>query len=309
MEHRNRFRGSILGLATGDAVGTTLEFRQPGSFKPITDMVGGGPFNLKAGEWTDDTSMMLCLGTSLVVCRGFDPVDQMERYVRWYRTGYMSSNGECFDIGSTVGKALVEFEYSPRPYCGSSSVYTAGNGSLMRLAPVPLTFVNNPAKAIDTAALSSRTTHGALVSIDACRYMAALIVGALNGESKDEILSAPYSPVTEYWQKHPLCPEIKAIALGSYKNSEPPQIKGTGYAADALEASLWAFHNSNSFEEGCLKAVNLGNDADTTGAIYGQLAGAYYGIEGIPPNWVQRLAKRTDLEELADQLFALSTAL
>lgn len=309
MELRNRFKGSVLGLATGDAVGTTLEFRQPGSFKPITDMVGGGPFDLKPGEWTDDTSMMLCLGTSLVVCKGFNPVDQMERYVRWYRTGYMSSIGKCFDIGTTVGEALHQFERSSKPYCGSTSIYTAGNGSLMRLAPVPLAFRKDPAKAIETAALSSRTTHGAKVAIDACRYMAALIVGAISSISKDELLSEQYCPAVGYWEKHTLCPEIKAIALGSYKNSEPPNIKGTGYAADALEAALWAFHNSDSFEEGCLKAANLGNDADTTAAIYGQLAGAYYGIDNIPSKWLQRLAMRSDLEALADQLLELSAAL
>lgn len=106
MQLRDRFRGSVLGLAAGDAVGTTLEFEQPGSFREITDMVGGGPFNLKRGEWTDDTSMMMCLGASLVACRGFDPMDQMQRYTRWYRTGYMSSNGRCFDIGTTVRQAL-----------------------------------------------------------------------------------------------------------------------------------------------------------------------------------------------------------
>src|SRR5687768_11222399 len=101
MEKINRFRGCLLGLAVGDALGTTLEFSQPGSFQPIKDIIGGGPFNLKPGEWTDDTSMALCLADSLIK-KGFDPVDQMERYCRWYREGYLSSNGKCFDIGVTV---------------------------------------------------------------------------------------------------------------------------------------------------------------------------------------------------------------
>jgi ADP-ribosylglycohydrolase len=272
-------------------------------------MVGGGPFKLKVGQWTDDTSMMMCLGTSLVDCRGFNAVDQMQRYVRWYRTGYMSSNGECFDIGTTVRAALHQFELTSEPYCGSADPNTAGNGSLMRLAPVLLAFVNDPVKAIEIAALSSRTTHGALVAVDACRFMAALIIGALNGASKDELLSDHYSPTAGYWEEQPLCPEIMAIARGSYQNNEPPIIKGTGYAAKSLEATLWAFYNSKSFEEGCLKAANLGDDADTTAAIFGQLAGAYYGIESIPANWLKHLAKRSELEALADQLLELSTEL
>ncbi|MBI2810722.1 MAG: ADP-ribosylglycohydrolase family protein [Candidatus Melainabacteria bacterium] len=306
MQLRDRFRGSVLGLAAGDAAGTTLEFEQPGSFREITDMVGGGPFNLKRGEWTDDTSMMMCLGASLVACRGFDPMDQMQRYIRWYRTGYMSSNGRCFDIGTTVRQALHQFERTSKPYCGSTEPNTAGNGSLMRLAPVPLFFVNDPAAAIENAALSSRTTHGAAVAVDACRYMASLIVGAIRGATKEELLTDHFSPFPGCWENNPLCPEIAAIARGSYKENQPPKIKGTGYAAASLEAALWAFYNDKSFKEGCLKAANLGNDADTTAAIYGQLAGAFYGVEGIPEKWRKQLAKLAELEELADQLLAQS---
>ena len=169
MDLKDRFRGSVVGLAVGDAVGTTLEFRRPGTFRPITDMVGGGPFLLAPGEWTDDTSMMLCLGTSLVECHGFNPSDQMDRYTKWFQTGYMSSNGKCFDIGNTSYKALTKFETSRDPYCGDTDPHTAGNGSLMRLAPVPLAYSKDPNKAFEFAALSSRTTHGAIVAIDSCR--------------------------------------------------------------------------------------------------------------------------------------------
>src|SRR5437773_1164620 len=116
MERTERYRGSLLGLAVGDALGTTLEFKRPGTFEPIDDMVGGGPFGLQAGEWTDDTSMALCLAESLIECRGFDPNDQMKRYVRWWREGHLSSNGICFDIGNTVRRALVAFERSGKPF-------------------------------------------------------------------------------------------------------------------------------------------------------------------------------------------------
>ena len=132
----DRYLGAMLGLAAGDALGTTLEFKPPGSFDPIDDMIGGGPFDLEPGQWTDDTSMALCLAESLIERRAFDPVDQLERYTRWYRTGHLSSNGRCFDIGNTVRDALDRFSRTRQPFCGSTSPRAAGNGSIMRLAPV-----------------------------------------------------------------------------------------------------------------------------------------------------------------------------
>src|SRR5919202_2662049 len=160
METIERYRGALLGLAAGDAVGTTLKFRPPGSFEPIRDMVGGGPFGLAPGPWTDDTSMALCLAESLVERRSFDPVDQLERYVRWLRHGHLSSTGTCFDVGGTVLAALERFEATHEPFCGSTSPYSAGNGSLMRLAPVPLCFAGDARRAMELAGESSRTTHG-----------------------------------------------------------------------------------------------------------------------------------------------------
>lgn len=302
MDRISRIRGSLLGLATGDAVGTTLEFNRPGDFEPIDDMVGGGPFCLKPGQWTDDTSMALCLAESLIECRGFDPVDQLQRYVRWWRDGHLSSTGECFDIGTTTSSALRRFEQTGQPHCGSENERSAGNGSIMRLAPVPLFFANNPVEAIERAGESSRTTHGARPCVDACRYLAALIVGAVQGATKELLTSPRYCPVPGYWEGHPLCPEIDEVAAGSFRDREPPLIKGTGYVTPSLEAALWAFHRSSSFREGCLLAVNLGDDADTTGAVYGQLAGAYYGDDGIPLDWRNKLAHRELIISMADRL-------
>jgi len=309
MELKERYRGSLLGLAVGDAIGTTLEFTEPGSFAPLEEMIGGGPFGLNPGEWTDDTSMALCLAASLVERKGFDARDQMERYVRWRDTGYMSSKGRCFDIGGTVSSSLRRFEATGDPFAGSTDPRTAGNGSLMRLAPIPLFYADNPPQAIEKAAESSRTTHAAQTAVDACRYLAALIVGALHGASKEELLSSHYSPVSGYWQQHPLAAEIDEIAAGSFKQRQPPEIQGTGYVVKSLEAALWAFYHSVSFREGCLLAVNLGDDADTTGAVYGQLAGAFYGEQGIPQAWRTRLAHLQLIESLADQLFELAQPL
>ncbi len=306
MQQIERYRGSLLGLAAGDAVGTTLEFKRPGTFTPINDMVGGGPFRLKPGQWTDDTSMALCLAESLIEQNGFVPTDQLEKYLQWYRNGHLSSRGRCFDIGNTVRAALAQFEQTGEPYCGSTDPKTAGNGSIMRLAPVPLFFARNPKDAIEKSAESSRTTHGARSAVDACRYLAALLVGAINGVSREELLSSRYSPIPGYWQENPLVEEIDQIAAGSFKHRQPPEIKGTGYVVASLEAALWAFARTDSFQEGCLLAVNLGDDADTTGAVYGQLAGAFYGEQGIPKSWRDQLAYRELIESFAEQLFTLA---
>ena len=299
---RDRFRGCLLGLAAGDALGTTLEFKRPGSFEPLDDMVGGGPFRLQPGQWTDDTSMALCLATSLVECGGFDAADQMQRYVRWWREGYLSSTGSCFDIGNTVSAALSRFIRHGDPYAGSTDPHSAGNGSLMRLAPMPMYFAGDAAEAIAMAADSSRTTHQAQEAVDACRYFAGLLIGALRGVDKATLLSPGYCPVEGLWERDPLAEGIAHVADGSFKHRNPPDIRGTGYVVDALEAALWAFHRSDGFRKGALLAINLGDDADTTGAIYGQIAGAHYGAETIPATWRDKLTMAAEITSLADNL-------
>ena len=295
-----------MGLATGDALGTTLEFEPPGTFEPIRDIVGGGFFELKPGQWTDDTSLALCLAASLVEKESFDPVDQLERYTRWYTDGYMSSTGECFDIGDTTSHALEKFQETHSPYCGPTDISTSGNGSIMRLAPVPLFFARDPEAAAYMSAQSSRTTHGSVISIDACRYLGSLIAGMATGMKKDEVLSFQYEPVPGYWRKYPLADKIESIRKGSFKTREPPDIRGSGFAADSLEAALWAFYKSTSFEEGCIMAVNLGEDADTTGAVYGQLAGVCYGASEIPDGWRSKITHSDLIESLAEKLYRLS---
>ena len=265
-------------------------------------------FGLRPGQWTDDTSMALCLAESLVTKRGFHPADQMERYLRWFRDGYLSSTGRCFDIGNTVREALIRFEHTREPYCGSLDPQSAGNGSIMRLAPVTLFYSQDPREAIIKSGESSRTTHGAAAAVDACRYLGALLMGAINGVSKELLLSERYSSIPRYWEEHPLVDEIDEIAAGSFKRRQSPEIKGTGYVVKSLEAALWAFYHARSFRDGCLSAVNLGDDADTTGAVYGQLAGAFFGEGGIPESWRAKLAHRDLIESLAERLFALSRA-
>jgi ADP-ribosyl-[dinitrogen reductase] hydrolase len=300
----NRYHGTLLGLAVGDALGASVEFMEPGSFAPVTDMRGGGHHRLDAGQWTDDTSMALCLAASLVEKGGFDPHDQMQRYFRWLREGYMSSTGACFDIGSTVRTSMALYEQTGDPFSGLTHSHSAGNGSLMRLAPIPLFYRADSEMAIHYARESSRTTHGARAAVDACRYFAGLMLGALAGVSKEELLAREYSPVPGLWEREPLVPEIVEVARGSFMEKDPPEISGSGYVVRSLEAALWAFYHSDDFASGTLLAVNLGDDADTTGAVYGQLGGAFYGEMGIPKAWLETLAFRGLITELADQLFA-----
>jgi ADP-ribosylglycohydrolase len=172
----------------------------------------------------------------------------------------------------------------------------------MRLAAIPMFFAGNPPAAIERAGESSRATHGAQTAVDACRYMAGLIVGALSGVEKNALLAERYCPEPGYWNAHPLCSEIDEIAAGSFKVKNPPEIKGSGYVVKSLEAALWAFFHGNDFKEGAMLAVNLGDDADTTGAVYGQTAGAFYGLEGIPKKWRENIAFSELILRFADQL-------
>ena len=298
----DRYRGCLLGLAIGDALGTTLEFQERPQDELHTEIIGGGVFNLKKGEWTDDTSMAICLAYSLLDKKTFDPQNQMELYVQWYRNGLFSSNGRCFDIGGTTAEALQSFERTGEAYSGSTDEYSAGNGSLMRLAPVPLFYASLPSEAIPNSALSSKTTHGNTVAVDACRYFSALILGALQGIHKDALLDGVFEPVPRYWDYHPLSEKIIALLKSDYRSKHRKQIKSTGYVIDSLEAALWAFSATDSFEAGMVKAVNLGGDADTIGAIYGQLAGAYYGETAVPYRWIKNLKYVHYFYYLADEL-------
>lgn len=301
MDLRERFRGCLLGLACGDALGAPIEFLLPDHFHPVTDFRPGGAFNVQAGQWTDDTSMALCLADSLIHCRGFDPLDQMKRYMRWYQEGYLSSAGQCIDIGSTTRLSLELFAKTGEPFAGPSTAGTAGNGCLMRLAPVPMFYFNDPQSAIEHGAMSARTTHGAQVCLDACRFFSSLLVRALAGESKDKLVSPAL------WSGAALCPEIAEVAAGSYLTKDPPQIRGSGYVVESLEAALWAFDRGTDFADSVRKAANLGYDTDTTAAICGQIAGAHYGVSEIPNRWLSELHWQEKIRRMADRLHDLAT--
>ena len=294
-EKSDRFCGCLLGLAVGDAVGTTVEFRPRATFPLVTDMTGGGPFKLNAGEWTDDTSMALCLATSLVETGRFDARDQMQRYSRWMDSGYLSSNGRCFDIGVTVRRALGRFKTTGEPFSGSTDPESAGNGCLMRLAPVPMFFCDDRDACIAMSGESARTTHAATECIEASQLFGAMLYKAIAGASKEEILFGHgFNEITSA--------ALSLIAEGKYASKDEVDIRGSGYVVESLEAALWCFFKADNFRDAILLATNLGEDADTTAAICGQIAGAFYGESGIPVGWVDQLAMAREISRLADRL-------
>ncbi|CAF4863103.1 unnamed protein product [Rotaria sp. Silwood1] len=315
----NYVKGSMFGMALGDALGAHVEFR-PRQYLieyPVQDLQEGGTWGLKKGQFTDDTSMALCLASSLICRRDFVPYDQLVRYKWWYRHGYMSSTGQCFDIGSATSQSLREFERRQRLFASEyqipldqldslldlnlinkfdvhcRQVGVADNEALMRLAPVPLFFYRHPIEAVEFSGISGVITHGDQKAYDSCRYYGALIVATLRGETKEHILDDNFYLKHKTWfNNKPLTQEVMNVAEGSYKKPGGYQdgIRGKGYIVSALEAALWAFcYDENSFEKGVLNAINLGDDTDTTAAIYGQLAGTYYGYDKLPDRWIRQV--------------------
>ena len=290
----DRAIGALLGLAAGDAVGTSLEFKTRDSYPPLTDMVGGGPFGLKAGQWTDDTAMALALADSLTANDGLNEADLMRRFVRWHEQGEYSCTGTCFDIGITTRQALSRWKRTGNPTAGSTDPQTAGNGSLMRLAPVAIRFWRDRPTMRDVAARQSATTHAAPEAIDACVAFAEVLADAIEGRPRSEVLRDRVGPYAG---------AIQPIMAGSWRGEGRNHVRATGYVAHSLEASLWSVGRTGSFEEAVLLAANLGEDADTTAAITGQLAGALYGANGIPQRWRDLLAWEPRIRAMAEGIF------
>jgi ADP-ribosylglycohydrolase len=290
----------LLGLAIGDALGAAVEFMEPGSFPEVTGFRAGGPHRLKAGEWTDDTSMALALADSIANV-GWDLNDQARRYVRWWQKGEYSVNGFCFDIGMTTRSSLGRFtQTGDAQTSGNRSEDSAGNGSIMRLAPVPIHFAHLFPDQVDELAKrlteSSVPTHASAPCQSACAYFGLLLCGLAHGLPREVVLAPDWDVLQRLKKSVTLHPTIAKVAAGSFRDPTGETISGSGYVVKSLEAALWAFHDAADFRQAVLRAVNLGDDADTTGAVCGQLAGAFWGEAGIPAEWLTQLARRDLLE-------------
>ena len=291
----DRALGAFLGLAVGDAVGTTLEFCSRDTQPRLEDMVGGGPFDLPAGAWTDDTAMALALADSLAESKTLDCRDLMDRFVKWWRDGDYSWSGDCFDIGNTTCQALTRYLRTGDPVAGSTDPWSAGNGSLMRLAPVALRFRHDRPRLLAAAADQSRTTHGAEEAVDACRAFGELLADAIAGSPFSDVL-AP--------RRFTGAAAITQVIAGSWRGRTRDTIRSSGYVVRTLEAAIWSVARTGDFRGAVLLAANLADDADTVAAVTGQLAGALYGLNAIPDHWRERVAWKDRLLAAARRLLS-----
>lgn len=299
LNRKLRFEGCLVGLAIGDSLGAPIEWAKPGKFKKITKMRASKTHNLKKGEWTDDTAMALATANSLIY-HGFDAKDQLTNYLAWYRSGKFSMNGKCVGIGRTTRESLEWFEGHPHQIVAvQGDPNLAGNGSIMRIAPVSM-YATTLTKAGHLAILNSATTHSNPLCTGAAELFSKMIFLALKGKTKKEIFDWAEKEVMK--QDFKSAELIQIFKKKTYKNN-PPFIKASGYVIKSLEAALWAFYKTRSFKAGALKAVNLGDDADTVGALYGQLAGAYYGIDAIPKQWKADLKSIQQISKYAECLY------
>lgn len=296
---RDRAVGALLGLALGDALGTTLEFKARDAYESLTGIVGGGPFRLKPGQWTDDTAMALALADSLAERGGLDEQDLLARFSDWWRNGTYSCTGRCFDIGSTTAQAIRRWEQTGDDHCGSTDPRSAGNGSLMRLAPVAIRYWNDRPALRDAAARQSRTTHAAAEAADACVLYAEKLADAISGRPRSEVLCSRSGD----WSGG-----VVAVNAGSWRGTPRHRVSGSGYVVHSLEAALWSVGRTATFERAVLHAANLGQDADTTAAIAGQLAGAFVGASNLRSTWVGQVAWQDQLRGSAVALFEASQA-
>ena len=298
----SRARGALVGLAVGDALGTTNEFQPAGSFEPITDMVGGGVFDLEPGQWTDDTSMALCLADSLLAQGRYDSFDVMERYDRWRKDGYRSSTGTCFDIGNQVMRSLWDFEVNQRVPRTAQRTTSAGNGAIMRLAPVVIAgFEHREIREIvATAGLSARETHYSVEAEAATEVFAALLVGALLGWAPEHIINVGWASTG------PAFDEMAARVISTDPAERASwESETSGYIVHGLRLAVHGLLDFGSFDEAVLAIANMGGDADTNAAIYGQLGGAYFGVEAIPASWRSTLYQGEEIDALARALVDL----
>nr|WP_293110062.1 ADP-ribosylglycohydrolase family protein [Okeania sp. SIO2F4] len=297
----------LMGVCIGDALGVPVEFssRNERRMNPVTEMVGYGAHNQPAGTWSDDSSMTLCLAECL--CDGFDLEAIAHSFYRWRYEDYWTPRGKVFDIGGTTAAAISRIKKGrPAIEAGGRDDRNNGNGSLMRILPLAYTYKNtNFAELIQQVHDCSCITHGHLRSQMACGIYISIAICLLEGLEAKKAYLQGIENIKQIYSEEKYGSELhrfRKIFSGEVQNIPITRIHASGYVLDTLEASLWCLLNTNSFAEAVLKAVNLGEDTDTTGAVTGGLAGIYYGIENIPNEWIEVIARKDDIFNLASRL-------
>jgi ADP-ribosyl-[dinitrogen reductase] hydrolase len=280
----DRSTGALLGLAIGDALGAPFEGLDRDSYSRVLDYGSGGVHGIARGAWTDDTAMAICLAESLLARGRIDERDLLERFLRWYRTGENAAAGTAIGISEKTRATLEMFEGSGRIDAGAD-VENAGNGAIMRLAPIAIYFRDRPAEARRSAVDQGRVTHTADAALEATGLFAELLVTALRTGDRDLVMRPAAS-----------------AAISDHDRKTRDQISSAPRAVDTLEAALWCLARGSDFESTLIEAVNLGGDSDTIGAVAGQLAGAVFGASAIPARWLDPLVSRERLADLACRL-------
>jgi len=294
---QERARGTLVGLAVGDALGAPVEFKERGSFPEIREMLAGGYFRLPAGAWTDDTAMALCLADSLIHDGEFDAKDMLDRFLRWMDNHENTSTGKCIGVGQNTMAVLGNYRRTGALIAPPVKGRSDGNGALMRLAPVAVRHWSDRPRARSIARAQSYATHASDLSAAACDAMAALLCDLIAGYSWMEAFA---KLTNDKWPE-----EIGAILTGGWQSKTRDEILSSGFVVHTFEAAIWAVGTTQSFEEALVAAVNLGHDADTVGAVAGQLAGARYGIRAIPARWTDILVQCDRIDQRARDLVAL----
>jgi ADP-ribosyl-[dinitrogen reductase] hydrolase len=299
--------GGLFGACVGDALGLPVQFasRKERKMKPVTGMSGYGAFDEPPGTWSDDSSLTFCLAESL--CRGYDLNDIAERFVKWRFEGYWTPFGEAFDIGVTTDNAMKRLRSGSGPHrSGDTGEECNGNGSLMRILPLAFAVLNleTPDRFRMVHEVSA-ITHAHPRSLLACGIYVQAALGLLEGMTPADAVEKMKGPVMEYYGEEPELIHFSRIlenGVEAFAALPEDGIRSSGYVVHTLEAALWCLLNSRSYEETVLEAANLGGDTDTTAAVAGGLAGIRFGFAGIPKPWVEVIAKKSEIEDLALRL-------
>lgn len=293
---QERARGALVGLAIGDALGAPVEFKDRDSFPEVREMLAGGHFKLPAGAWTDDTAMALCLADSLLNDGELDAKDLLDRFLGWIYGNENTSTGQCIGVGQNTFTVLGNYRRTGALTAPSVKGRSDGNGALMRLAPVACRHWANSDKARTIARAQSYATHASELSAAACDAMASLLCDLIAGQPWQDVFA---KLAQDAWPR-----EIGDILRGSWRDKPREEISSSGYVVHTFEAAVWAVGTTLSFEEALIAAVNLGHDADTVGAVAGQLAGARYGVRAIPLRWSDLLVQFDAIDRKAKDLVA-----
>jgi ADP-ribosylglycohydrolase len=304
-----KIKSNLLGVAIGDALGVPVEFMDHILIKkhPVTGMAGYGTHNQAPGTFSDDSSLTFCLAEALA--KDFNLENIAENFIKWTDENYWTATGSVFDIGGTTSWAIHELKQGIKPeLAGGKGVSDNGNGSLMRIAPLVFYLLGKPiSERFELTSKVSSITHGHIRSIIACFYYLEFEKQIIEGINKNEIYNNLQHDITEYL----LSISIESSELAQFdrllkqdiSKVDPKEIKSGGYVIETIEAAIWCILTTNNYKDAVLKAVNLGHDTDTTGAVTGGLAGLLYGMENIPIEYRNSIARYDDIIDLAERVY------